>query len=58
MDSRDTSRFESWPLLQPNEMHALPTVVLRANMVELEKMLKQSSDESGNDTALADVGEQ
>lgn len=64
MDSTDidTSRFESWPLLQPNEIHTLPTVVLRASMAELEKVLKQGSDDPGNGTALpvflVDVGEQ
>lgn len=43
----DVSKFESWPLLPPDELASLPTEVLRASVVELELMCIQASDGSG-----------
>lgn len=39
----DTSKFESWPLLRPDELAALPTELLRASVAELDIMCRQAS---------------
>lgn len=39
----DTSKFESWPLLRPDELTRLPTEVLRASVSDLETMCQQAS---------------
>jgi len=39
----DTCKFESWPLLRPDELSSLPTEVLRASVADLEVMCRQAS---------------
>ena len=39
----DTSKFESWPLLRPDELASLPTEVLRASVTDLDIMCHQAS---------------
>lgn len=41
--SVDTFKYESWPLLRPDELAALPTEVLRASVAELDIMCRQAS---------------
>lgn len=38
-----TAKYESWPLLRPDELAALPTEVLRASVAELDELCRQTS---------------
>lgn len=51
----DTSKFESWPLLRPDELTRLPTEVLRASVSDLDTMCQQASgkDKRGADFQLS-----
>lgn len=39
----DTSKFESWPLLRPDELTVLPTEVLRASITDLDIQCRYAS---------------
>ena len=41
-DTVDTSKFESWPLLRPDELANLPTEVLRASVEDLDAICRQA----------------
>lgn len=45
----DISKFESWPLLRPDELSSLPTEVLRASVADLDVMCRQASGEENQD---------
>lgn len=44
----DTTAFESWPLLRPDELVTLPADVLRASVADLELMCRQVVGGSGD----------
>lgn len=48
----DTSKFESWPLLRPDELISLPTEVLRESVTDLDTMCRQAT---GKETGAAAV---
>lgn len=49
----DTSKFESWPLLRPDELTSLPTEVLRASVADLDTMCRHASGKEKGEAAEA-----
>eukprot|EP00903_Cladosiphon_okamuranus_P009476 g9030.t1 len=47
----DTSKFDSWPLLRPDELTSLPTEVLRASVTDLGTMCRHASGKGGDPVA-------